>query len=237
MKAEQYLRDMMVRHKNKVVYDASTGEIRDDRKFMTMLEDYWLPRREGNRGTEITTLPAGQNLGEMTDVKYFQQKLYRALGVPESRMQVESTYNVGRSTEIQRDEVKFSKFIDRLRAKFSVLFLKSLEKQLVLKGVMTLDEWEEFSKDVKFDFCHDNYYTELKELEIIRERLGVLNDLDPFAGRYMSHTWIRKNVLRHTDEEIEQQDQEMEQELDDPRYAAPVAQTDQGDGAGNEPAQ
>lgn len=235
MKAEQYLRDMMIRHKNKVVYDASTGEVRDDRKFMTMLEDYWLPRREGNRGTEITTLPAGQNLGEMTDVKYFQQKLYRALSVPESRMQVESTYNVGRSTEIQRDEVKFSKFIDRLRAKFSVLFIKSLEKQLVLKGIMTLDEWEDYSKDIKFDFAQDNYYTELKELEIVRERLGVLNDLDPFAGRYISHTWIRKNVLRQSDEDIKQQDSEMEQEMDDPRFAAPVTQADQGDGA--EPAQ
>lgn len=236
MKAEQYLRDMMIRHKNKVVYDASTGEIRDDRKFMTMLEDYWLPRREGNRGTEITTLPAGQNLGEMTDVKYFQQKLYRALGVPESRMQVESTYNVGRSTEIQRDEVKFSKFIQRLRVRFSALFLKSLEKQLVLKSVMTLDEWKEIQQKIKFDYSEDNYYAELKDLELIRERNGVLRDMDDFAGRYVSHNWVRKNVLRQTDEEIEQMDDEMRQELDDPRYAAPVTDVERG-GAGNETAQ
>ena len=222
MKAEQYLRDMMVRHKNRVVYDSQTGEIRDDRKFMTMLEDYWLPRREGSKGTEITTLPGGQNLGEMTDVLYFQKKLYRALNVPESRMQVESTYNVGRSTEIQRDEVKFSKFVNRIRLRFSDLFVKSLEKQLVLKGVMSLDEWQDIVQDVKFDYAQDNYFAELKNLEMMKERLGVLMDLENFAGRYVSHVWIRKNILQQTDEEIEQIDEEMEQEDYDPRYQPPA---------------
>ena len=222
MKAEQYLRDMMVRHKNRVVYDSQTGEIRDDRKFMTMLEDYWLPRREGSKGTEITTLPGGQNLGEMTDVNYFQKKLYRALNVPESRMQVESTYNVGRSTEIQRDEVKFSKFVNRVRLRFSHLFIKSLEKQLVLKGLMSLDEWKEIEQDVRFEYAQDNYFAELKSLEMMKERLAVLIDIDNFAGRYVSHQWIKKNILQQTDEEIDEIDAEMEQEDNDPRYQPPA---------------
>ncbi len=227
MKAEQYLRDMMIRHKNRVVYDATTGEIRDDRKFMTMLEDYWLPRREGNKGTEISTLPGGQNLGEMTDVNYFQKKLYRSLNVPESRMQVESTYNVGRSTEIQRDELKFSKFVNRVRLRFSTLFLKSMEKQLVLKGLMTLAEWEEIVQDIKFDYAKDNYFAELKNIEMLKERLNVLMEIDPFAGKYVSHTWIRKNVLRQTDEDIEQMDNEIEQEQFNAQFqkAVPDQQT------------
>jgi len=230
MKAEQYLRDMMIRHKNKVVYDSATGEIRDDRKFMTMLEDYWLPRREGNRGTEITTLPGGQNLGEMTDVMYFQKKLYRALNVPESRLEAERTFNVGRSTEISRDEVKFAKFVNRLRLKFADLFTKSLEKQLVLKGILTLEEWKEMSQDIKYDFAKDNYFSELKDIEIMRERISILRDIDDYAGKYVSHTWIRKNVLRQTDDEMEQNDEEMEQELEDPRFAAPVPTPGQTDG-------
>jgi hypothetical protein len=225
MKAEQYLRDMMIRHKNKVVYDSATGEIRDDRKFMTMLEDYWLPRREGNRGTEITTLPGGQNLGEMTDVAYFQKKLYRALNVPGSRLDAEQTFNVGRSTEITRDEVKFSKFVNRLRSKFSDLFTKSLEKQLILKGILTLEEWKIISQDIKYDYAKDNYFAELKEIEMLRERVSILRDMDDFTGKYVSHKWIRKNVLRQTDDEMEVNDEEMEQELDDPRYAAPIAPT------------
>lgn len=227
MKAEQYLRDMMTRHKNRVVYDATSGEIRDDRKFMTMLEDYWLPRREGNKGTEITTLPGGQNLGEMTDVQYFQKKLYRSLNVPESRMQVESTYNVGRSTEIQRDEVKFSKFVNRIRARFSQLFIKSLEKQLVLKGLMTLKEFSDISQDIKFDYAKDNYFAELKNIEIMKERLNVLVELDPFAGKYVSHQWIRKNILQQTEEDMDQMDQEMEEEDQDPRYQQQVMDGDQ----------
>jgi len=231
MKAEQYLRDMMIRHKNRVVYDSQTGEIRDDRKFMTMLEDYWLPRREGNKGTEITTLPGGQNLGEMTDVNYFQKKLYRALNVPGSRLEAEQTFNVGRSTEITRDEVKFSKFVNRLRSKFSSLFLKSLEKQLVLKKIMTLEEWQDILQSIKFDYAKDNYFAELKEIEAIRERVSILRDIDDFAGKYVSHAWVRKNVLRQTEEEIEQNDEEMQAELDDPRYAAPDPPPSETDGS------
>jgi hypothetical protein len=231
MKAEQYLRDMMIRHKNKVVYDSSTGEIRDDRKFMTMLEDFWLPRREGNRGTEITTLPGGQNLGEMTDVNYFQKKLYRALNVPGSRLEAEQTFNVGRSTEISRDEVKFSKFVNRLRNKFSDLFTKSLEKQLVLKNILTLEEWKELANNIKYDYAKDNYFAELKEIEMIRERVSVLRDIDDYAGKYVSHQWIRKNILRQTDEDLEQNDEQMEAELDDPRFAAPIPPPSDTDGA------
>jgi hypothetical protein len=191
---------------------------------MTMLEDYWLPRREGNRGTEITTLPGGQNLGELTDVQYFQKKLYRALHVPESRLQVETSYNIGRSTEIQRDEVKFTKFINRLRGKFSQLFLKSLEKQLALKGLMNVDEFKEISQDIKFDFAIDNYFSELKNIDITRERVSVLRDLDDYAGRYVSHKWVRKNILRQSEEEIEKEDAEMGEEMNDPRFATPQAQ-------------
>ena len=227
MKAEQYLRDMMQRHKNRVVYDSASGEIRDDRKFMTMLEDYWLPRREGNRGTEITTLPAGQNLGELTDVNYFQKKLYRALNVPSSRLEAEQTFNVGRSTEISRDEVKFAKFVNRLRLKFSALFLKSLEKQLVLKGVMTLDEWKEIVQDISFDFARDNYFSELKDLDIMRERVAIMRDMDDFAGKYVSHTWMRKNILRQTDEEIELEDEQINGEYSDPRFPPPPTPEEQ----------
>lgn len=227
MKAEQYLRDMMQRHKNRVVYDSASGEIRDDRKFMTMLEDYWLPRREGNRGTEITTLPAGQNLGELTDVNYFQKKLYRALNVPSSRLEAEQTFNVGRSTEISRDEVKFAKFVTRLRLKFSALFLKSLEKQLVLKGVMTLDEWKEIVQDISFDFARDNYFSELKDLDIMRERVAILRDMDDFAGKYVSHTWMRKNILRQTEEDIELEDEQINGEYSDPRFPPPPTPEEQ----------
>ncbi|NDD84702.1 portal protein, partial [bacterium] len=172
MKAEQYLRDMMVRHKNKLVYDSTTGEIRDDRKFMTMLEDYWLPRREGNRGTEITTLPAGQNLGEMEDVLYFQKKLYRSLLVPETRLSQDATFSMGRDTEITREEIKFAKFVDRLRTRFCQLFIKSLEKQLVLKQVITTDDWKEIGSTITFDFARDNYFAQLKEMQILNERMS-----------------------------------------------------------------
>lgn len=218
MKAEQYLRDMMIRHKNKIVYDASTGEIRDERKFMTMLEDYWFPRREGSRGTEITTLPAGQNLGEMSDVEYFQQKLYESLNVPVSRLKTDTAFNLGRSTEISRDEVKFSKFIDRLRLKFSGLFLRILEKQLILKGIVTSEDWEEISSKIKFDYAKDNYFSELKESEILTARLNNLGLISQYAGTYYSHQWIRRNVLRQTEDEIEEIDGEINQEQDDPQY-------------------
>lgn len=215
MKAEQYLRDMMVRHKNKIVYDASTGELRDDRKFMTMLEDFWLPRREGGRGTEITTLPGGQNLGEMTDVEYFQKKLYQSLNVPVSRLQPEEGFNLGRSSEITRDELKFHRFVERLRRRFNLLFLKILEKQLLLKSVITSEDWVEFGNKIRFTYAKDNYFTELKETEILNERMSALQQVDQYVGKYYSLDWVRRNVLRQTDEEIEDIKKQIEQEADE----------------------
>lgn len=221
LKAEQYLRDMMAKHKNRVVYNAQTGEIKDDRKFMTMLEDYWLPRREGGKGTEITTLPAGQNLGEMDDVLYFQKKLYRSLNVPVSRLEPEAGFSLGRASEISRDEIKFQKFIARLRLKFSRLFEMALEKQLVLKGIITPDDWPLVKKELRFDFVTDSHFSELKQIEIFRERVGALNDVDAYLGKYFSTMWVKKNVLKQTDEQIEQMhaemvaDHEAEQEVQD----------------------
>lgn len=213
MKAEQYLRDMMARHKNRLVYDASTGEVRDDRKFMTMLEDYWLPRREGGRGTEITTLPGGENLGKIEDVEYFQKKLYQALNVPVTRLQSEQTYSIGRATEITRDEVKFAKFVKRLRARFSALFLKCLEKQLVLKGIVTTDDWKAMSQFIKFEFSSDDYYEELKETEVMASRINVANQLAPYVGKYYSHKWLRQNVFKQNDEDIIAQDADLSGEF------------------------
>ena len=213
IKAEQYVRDMMVRHKNKLVYDASTGEVRDDRKYMTMLEDYWLPRREGNRGTEITTLPAGQNLGELQDVQYFQKKLFQALNVPMSRLESGTAgFNLGRSSEITRDEVKFTKFIGRLRRRFSHLLLKTLEKQLVLKGVVSESDWPEIKNAINFDFTIDNHFEEFKDAEVLNNRLQTLNNIMPFVGRYYSDMWVRKNVLQQTDEDIAEMMDEMDEE-------------------------
>ena len=220
MKAEQYLSDIMTKFKNRLVYDSSSGEIRDDRKFMTMLEDFWFPRREGGRGTEVTTLPAGQNLGEMSDVEYFLKKLYKSLNVPFSRFDAqENPFDVGRSTQISRDEVKFAKFINRLRLRFSQLFLKTLERQLILKGITTSTDWAEISQHIRFDFAKDNYFAELKETEVLTGRLNTLNLIEPYAGKYYSHNWIRKNILRQTDEDIEDDDKIMDEEQDDPRYA------------------
>ena len=218
MKAEQYLRDIMTKFKNKLVYDATTGEIRDDRKFMTMLEDFWLPRREGGKGTEITTLPGGQNLGQMDDVVYFQRKLYKSLNVPITRLDPEVQFNLGRATEITRDEVKFSKFITRLRNKFSALFTKILERQLVLKGIITADDWQSLRNVIKYKFSQDNYYSELKEIEVLRERMAMLRDIDDYAGKYYSHTWIRRKVLQQTDEEIEEIDEEIMAEMQNQQY-------------------
>ena len=201
-KAEQYLRDMMVKHKNKLVYDANTGEIRDDRRHMTMLEDFWLPRREGGRGTEITTLPGGQNLGEMDDVLYFQKKLLKSLNVPVSRMEAEVNFNIGRSTEISRDEIKFQKFINRIRNKFASLFDNLLEIHLALKGVMTRSEWDEVKNSITYNFANDNHFQELKQAEIMSERLRLLGEVDPLVGKYFSLSWVRKNVLRMTEDEI-----------------------------------
>jgi hypothetical protein len=215
MKAEQYLRDIMAKFKNKVVYDSSTGEIRDDRKFMTMLEDFWLPRREGGKGPEITTLPGGQNLGNMEDVVYFQQKLLRSLNVPIGRLQPDQTYSIGRATEITRDEIKFAKFSQRLRSKFSQLFIKVLEKQLILKGVVSLEEWPEFASTIRFQYGVDNYFAELKETEILRDRISMLRDVDDYVGRYYSNEWVRRNVLRQTDEDIKEIDDQIAGEKED----------------------
>jgi hypothetical protein len=209
LKAEQYLRDMMAKHKNRTVYDAQTGEIKDDRKFMTMLEDYWLPRREGGKGTEITTLPAGQNLGEMDDVLYFQKKLYRALNVPVSRLEPETGFSLGRASEISRDEIKFQKFIGRLRLKFSRIFEAVLEKQLILKGIIDESDWPHIRRDMRFDYVTDNHFAELKEIEIMRERLSTVNDVDPYLGKYFSVEWVKKNVLKQTDAEVKEMHAQM----------------------------
>ena len=216
-KAEQYLRDVMVKYRNKMVYDASTGELRDDRKHMSMLEDFWLPRREGGKGTEITTLPAGQNLGELEDVKYFRNKLLQSLNVPISRLEPQQggMIGLGRVSEVTRDEVKFSKFIDRLRNKFTQIFDNALAIQLTLKGICSREEWDEFKESVYYDFQKDNNFTEMRDAEILRERLNLLAAVDPYLGRYYSARWVKKKVLQMTDTEIEemQKDIEEEQEL------------------------
>ena len=209
LKAEQYMRDIMVKYKNKLVYDANTGEVRDDRKFMSMMEDFWLPRREGGKGTEITTLPGGQNLGELEDVKYFQKKLYGALCVPISRLEPNQGFSLGRSSEITRDELKFSKFVDRLRSKFSEVFNQALRVQCVLKGICTDEEWELFKENIHYDFIKDNNFSELKEAELMSQRLTLLQSVDPYTGRYFSQKWIQQNVLRLTDDEIAEMDTEI----------------------------
>jgi len=212
IKADQYLRDIMTKYRNKLVYDSSTGEIRDDRKHMSMLEDFWLPRREGSRGTEITTLPGGQNLGELEDVKYFEKKLYKALGVPMSRLEQNQGFSLGRSTEITRDELKFAKFIARLRSKFSTLFDDLLRVQLVLKRICTEEEWNEFKEDIWYDFLKDNNFDEMKETELLTNRIQLLQQIEPFVGRYYSKEWIRRNLLKQSDEDIEEIDGQMEEE-------------------------
>ena len=215
IKAEQYLREVMNRYRNKLVYDANTGEVRDDRKFMSMMEDFWLPRREGGRGTEITTLPGGQNLGELADIEYFQKKLYRALGVPESRIAADGGFNLGRSSEILRDELKFSKFVGRLRKRFAHMFTDMLKTQLILKNIVTPEDWEDLSEHIQYDFIYDNQFAELKETEMMNERLGTLATIEPYIGKYYSQEWVRKNVLRQTDGEIIEQDEQIEKEIAD----------------------
>ena len=209
-KAEQYLRDMMAKHKNKVVYDAATGEIRDDRKFMTMLEDFWLPRREGGRGTEISTLPGSGSFSDMSDIEYFLNKLYKALNVPTSRLQSDQSFNMGRSSEITRDEVKFSKFVNRLRMRFSLLFREALEKQLILKKIISKEEAQFLWAAVKFDFKQDNMYQELKEIEIMQSRLGVLDMISNYVGTYYSQEWVKKNVCRQDDKDIKEMQKQMD---------------------------
>ena len=224
MKAEQYVRDIMVKHKNRLIYDAATGQIRDDRKFMTMLEDYWLPRREGGRGTEVTTLPGGQNLGQMDDVLYFQKKFLQTLNVPVSRLNSDALFSIGRATEITRDELKFSRFIIRLRSRFSHLFTKMLEKQLILKGITTVEDWQQIQGQIRYEFAKDNYFAELKDAEIRQGRLVQARDLQDMAGKYISHQWIRKNVFQQTDEDIQAEDQIIAAEMQsgDPRWVNPT---------------
>jgi len=212
VKAEQYLRDVMSRYRNKLVYDANTGEIKDDKKHMSMLEDFWLPRREGGRGTEITTLPGGQNLGELTDVDYFQKKLYRSLNVPDSRIGSDSGFNLGRSSEILRDELMFSKFVGRLRKRFSALFLDLLKTQLILKNIVTLEDWEVMAEHIQFDYIYDNHFAELKDTELMNERLNVMVAIEPYIGTYYSRDYVKRKVLRQTDEEIIEMEEEMENE-------------------------
>jgi len=205
-KAEQYLREVMSRYRNKLTYDANTGEIRDDKKYMSMMEDFWLPRREGGRGTEISTLPGGQNLGELTDVEYFQKKLFRSLNVPESRMADNSSFSLGRSSEVLRDELKFSKFVGRMRKRFSNLFHDILKTQLILKNVVTPEEWEQMSDHIQYDFLYDNHFSELKDAELMQERLGLVATADPYIGKYYSVNYIRRKILRQTDQEITEED-------------------------------
>jgi len=215
VKAEQYLKEVMSRYRNKLVYDANTGEIRDDRKFMSMMEDFWLPRREGGRGTEITTLPGGQNLGELADIEYFQKKLYRALGVPESRIASEGGFNLGRSSEILRDELKFSKFVGRLRKRFANLFNDMLKTQLILKNIVTPEDWEVISDHIQYDFLYDNQFAELKETEMMNERLGTLATIEPYIGKFYSNEFVRRKILRQTDAEMVEIDEQIEQEIAD----------------------
>jgi len=211
-KAEQYMRDQMNRFRNKLVYDANTGEIRDDRKHMSMLEDYWLPRREGGKGTEISTLPGGQNLGEMEDVLYFQKKLLKSLNIPISRIESENGFNMGRSSEITRDELKFAKFVNRLRMKFSELFLGFLRVQLLAKQVMGQDDWDNLFQNINFKFATDSYFAESKQAEILKDRISILRDAADYSGKFYSDRWLRKNLLRQTDQDISQIDSEINEE-------------------------
>ena len=214
MKAESYLKDVMNRYRNKMVYDARTGEIRDDRNHMSMLEDFWLPRREGGRGTEITTLPGGSNLGEIDDITYFQKKLYRSLNVPVSRLAEETGFSIGRSDNITRDELKFTKFVGRLRKKFSIIFADMLKTQLLLKGVIALEDWDTFKEHIQFDFLQDGHFTELKNAEILRERLDMLGQIESYVGEYFSKEYVKKKILRMTDEEISEIEGQINDEMD-----------------------
>ncbi len=237
VKAEQYLRDVMMRYRNKLVYDANTGEMRDDKKFMSMMEDFWLPRREGGRGTEITTLPGGQNLGEITDINYFQKKLYRSLNVPETRIAgSDAGFSLGRSSEILRDEVKFSKFVGRMRKRFTHLFNDILRTQLLLKNVVTPEDWDIMSDHILYDFLYDNHFAELKDSELLQERLNLASAAEPYVGKYYSADYIRRKVLRQTDQEIIDQDKQIKQEIAkgiipdpnapvDPATGQPIPQT------------
>ena len=227
VKAEQYLRDVMARYRNKLVYDASTGEIRDDRNYMSMLEDFWLPSREGGRGTDISTLPGGQNLGEIADIEYFQKKLYRSLNVPVSRLESTQGFNLGRASEITRDELKFTKFVQRLRKKFTELFNDLLKTQLILKKVISEEDWHTISHNLQYDFLQDGHFAELKQSEMMRERIQLVNEMRDMVGKYFSVEYMRKNVLKQSESEIAEMDKQIKQEIDDGIISSPFAQTDE----------
>ena len=230
IKAEQYLRDVMSRYRNKLVYDSNTGEIRDDKKHMSMLEDFWLPRREGGRGTEITTLPGGQNLGELTDIKYFQTQLYKALNVPPSRLESDKSFDLGKSEEINRDEIKFTKFVGRLRKKFSDLFHDLLKTQLILKGVITPDDWEDMKEHIQYDYLYDNHFSELKDLEMLQKNMEVLNELDLYVGKYFSQDYVMRQLLQFTEQEIVEMREQIDSEIKLGLVMDPVAQLGQDQG-------
>ena len=211
-KSEAYMKDIMTRYRNKLVYDASTGELKDDRKHMSMLEDFWLPRREGGRGTEITTLPGGENLGQIDDIIYFQKRLYRALNVPLNRLEQEAQFSLGRSTEINRDEVKFQKFIDKIRKRFSKLFTEILKKQLILKGIITEQDWNSWKNDITVDFLRDNHFAELRDSEILQNRLQTLDQVSQYVGEYFSREWTMKNVMMMSDDDIAEMRDQVEAE-------------------------
>jgi hypothetical protein len=221
IKAEQYLRDVMNRYRNKLVYDANTGEMKDDKKFMSMMEDFWLPRREGGRGTEISTLPGGQNLGELTDVQYFQKKLFRSLNVPESRTASDGGFNLGRSSEILRDELMFGKFVGRLRKRFSNVFHDLLKTQLILKNIVTPEDWERMSDHIQYDYLYDGHFSELKDTELMNERLNLMVAVEPYIGRYYSQDYVRRKILRQTDQEIYDEDKIIKKEIADGKYPDP----------------
>jgi len=226
IKAEQYLRDVMNRYRNKLVYNADTGEIRDDRKYMAMLEDFWLPRREGGRGTEITTLPGGQNLGELNDIEYFQTKLYKSLNVPSSRLDSSGGFNLGRSSEILRDELKFTKFVGRLRKRFSGVFIDMLKTQLILKNIVTPEDWDSLEDHIQFDFLYDNHFSDLKENELLNEQLGILASIEPYMGRYFSSQHVRTKILKQTETEIKEIDAQIDKEIDEGILPDPAAAID-----------
>ena len=225
VKAEQYLREVMSRYRNKLVYDANTGEIRDDRKYMSMLEDFWLPRREGGRGTEITTLPGGQNLGELTDIQYFQTKLYKALNVPAGRLESGQAFNIGRSSEIMRDELKFTKFVGKLRKKFSEMFQDILKTQLILKGVITPEDWDDMKEHIQYDYLYDNHFTELKNIEMLNEKINLITAMEPFMGRYFSTEYVRTNILGQSEVEKRELDDQMEDDISSGKIIDPLEVT------------
>ena len=230
VKAEQYLRDVMARYRNKLVYDAQTGEIRDDRNYMSMLEDFWLPSREGGRGTDITTLPGGQNLGEISDIEYFRSKLYRSLNVPASRLEASQGFNLGRSTEITRDELKFTKFVQRLRKKFTELFNDILKTQLILKAVITEEDWHTLRDHIQYNFLQDGHFAELKESEMLLERIRVANEVRDYVGKYYSVEYVRKNILKQSDRDMEDIDKQIKKEIDDGIISEPTEDIPGGGG-------